>query len=184
MDLSGMLLLESMCEEWISICMWLHVIWICLIHSVAKMECLFLFFSTLGFSAPSLGRNEGLYSCHASHPYLLHCRWTALIPRDRCLMASGATGWGGPHFIVCMDKRGRHGRQCCGSDQGTTVRVNAKVGCGGNRSPWLFKEAHGRKRGVSPAQEGKETEKVQPCLPWVPNPQRGQNRRGSCKKWP
>ncbi len=182
MDLSGMLLLESMCEEWISICMWLHVIWICLIHSVEKMEC---FFFALCFSSPSLSRKGGLYSFHASHPYLLHRRWTALIPRDRCWMASGATGWGGPYLIMCTDKRGRHGRQCCGSDQDTTVMVNAKVGCGGNRSPWLFKEAQGRKRVcVSLSQEGKETEKFQPCLPWVLNPQRGQIRRVSCKKGP
>ncbi len=142
------------------------------------------FFFKLGFSAPSLGRNEGLYSCHASHPYLLHCRWTALIPRDRCWMASGATGWGGPHFIVCMDKRGRHGRQCCGSDQGTTVRVNAKVGCGGNRSPWLFKEAHGRKRGVwARHRKARKQRRFSPACP-ESRILREVKIEVSCKKWP
>lgn len=106
------------------------------------------FFFMVGFCTPSPGWNGGLCSRRSSHPYLLHCRWTALIPRDRCWLPSGAMSRGDPYFTICSDKRGRHGGQRCGKDQGTTVRVNAKVGCGGNRSPWLFKEAHGRKRGV------------------------------------
>lgn len=173
MDLSGMLLLESMCEEWISICMWLHVIWICLIHSVAKNGVFFfVFFFTVGFYTPSSGWNGGLCSWHASHPYLLHRWWTALIPRDRCWLPSGAMSWGSPYFTICTDKRGRYGRQPCRSDQGITVRVNAKVGCGGNRSPWLFKEAHGRKRGVwARHRKARKRRRFSPaCLPRVLNP--------------
>lgn len=148
MDLSGMLLLESMCEEWISICMWLHVIWICLIHSVAKMECFFF----MGFSTPSPGRNGGTLfaTCFTSlsAPWLMDC------PDPQRQVLAGIRGHGPGRaiffffFTICTDKRGRHGRQCCESDQGKRVRVNAKVGCGENRSLLLFKEAHGRKRGV------------------------------------
>lgn len=107
MNLSGMLLLESMCEEWISICMRLHVIWIRLIHSVAKMESCF-FFLAVGFIAPSSGGFGGLCSWwHASPPYLLHRRWTALIPRDRCMLPSGAMDWGGCHFFFISPLYGR-----------------------------------------------------------------------------
>lgn len=150
------------------------------------IDFFFFFFPVVGFCTPSPGWNGGLCSRRSSHPYLLHCQWTALIPRDRCWLPSGAMSRGDPYFTICSDKRGRHGRQRCGKDQGTTVRVNAKVGCGGNRSPWLFKEAHGRKRGVwARHRKARKRRRFSPaCLPWVPNLQRGQDRRISYKKDP